>query len=98
MVELRLAIAYIFCAVIALGLSYYGLITVREKCEQGDCSREPKAEADVDAQAGKRDGMDDDDAEAGGGKRDGMEAFDKPWQPGGSSRGIPGSRSPQKRP
>ena len=87
MVELRLAIAYIFCAVIALGLSYYGLITVREKCEQGDCSREPKAEPD-------------DDAEAGGGKRDEMEAFDKPWQPGagGSSRGIPGSRSPQKRP
>ena len=87
MVELRLAIAYVFCAVIALGLSYYGLITVREKCEQGDCSREPKAEPD-------------DDAEAGGGKRDGMEAFDKPWQPGagGSSRGIPGSRSPQKRP
>ena len=83
MVELRLAIAYIFCAVIALGLSYYGLITVREKCEQGDCSREPKAEPDDDAPG-----------------KDGMEAFDKPWQPGagGSSRGIPGSRSPQKRP
>ena len=69
MVELRLAIAYIFCAVIAVGLSYYGLITVREKCEQGDCSREPKAEPDDDAQAGK----------------DGMEAFDKPWQPGSRS-------------
>ena len=51
MVELRLAIAYIFCAVIALGLSYYGLITVREKCEQGDCSREPKAEPDAPAPA-----------------------------------------------
>lgn len=72
MVALRLAIAYIFCAVIALGLSYYGLITVREKCEQGECSREPKPEpADDAAEAGSK----------AGSKEAGMEAKDKPWEP-----------------
>ena len=49
-----------------------GLITVREKCEQGECSREPKPEpADDAAEAGSK----------AGSKEAGMEAKDKPWEP-----------------